>query len=68
MPMPIILRETPGYVAVATLGALLASTYAVVATGADDGSKVTPLMQKDLPDLPGKEGIMLTVDFPPGHV
>ena len=29
-------------------------------------SKVTPLLSKDLPNLPGKEGLMITVDSPPG--
>ena len=27
---------------------------------------VTPLMSKDLTDLPGKEVLMITVEFPPG--
>jgi quercetin dioxygenase-like cupin family protein len=27
---------------------------------------VTPLMTKDLADIPGKEGLMITVDYPPG--
>lgn len=27
---------------------------------------VTPLFSKDLTDLPGKEGLMITVDYPPG--
>jgi quercetin dioxygenase-like cupin family protein len=30
--------------------------------------KATPLMTKDLPDVPGKEGMMETVDFAPGEV
>ena len=30
--------------------------------------KVTRLMTKDLPDVPGKEGIVETVDFAPGEV
>lgn len=30
-------------------------------------AKVTPLMSKDLPDFPGKEAVMITVDYPPGH-
>jgi quercetin dioxygenase-like cupin family protein len=30
--------------------------------------RVTPLMTKDLPDVPGKEGMMITVDFAPGEV
>lgn len=29
-------------------------------------SKVTQLMSKDLPNLPGKEAVMLTVEYPPG--
>jgi quercetin dioxygenase-like cupin family protein len=29
--------------------------------------KVTRLMTKDLPDVPGKEGMMETVDFAPGE-
>jgi quercetin dioxygenase-like cupin family protein len=29
---------------------------------------VTPLMLKDLPDVPGREGLMLLVDYPPGCV
>src|SRR5947208_9473851 len=29
-------------------------------------AKVTPLMSKDLTEFPGKEGLMITVDYPPG--
>jgi quercetin dioxygenase-like cupin family protein len=29
---------------------------------------VTPLMVKDLPDVPGKEMVMISVDYPPGAV
>src|SRR6266513_428854 len=29
-------------------------------------AKVTPLMSKDLTNLPGKEGLMITVEYPPG--
>src|SRR5215475_10070023 len=28
--------------------------------------KVTPLMSKDLTEFPGKEGMMMTVEYPPG--
>src|SRR5262249_26351553 len=42
------------------LGFLVAST--VIAQDA----KVIPLMSKDLADLPGKEGLMITVVYPPG--
>ena len=29
-------------------------------------AKVTDLLSKDLTNLPGKEGLMITVDYPPG--
>src|SRR5215467_805925 len=29
-------------------------------------AKVTPLLSKDLTNLPGKEGLMITVVYPPG--
>src|ERR1044072_2492982 len=29
-------------------------------------ARVTPLMSKDLTELPGKEVLMITVDYPPG--
>ena len=29
-------------------------------------AKVTTLFSKDLPDFPGKEGLMITVAYPPG--
>jgi quercetin dioxygenase-like cupin family protein len=29
-------------------------------------AKVTQLMSKDLPNFPGKEGLMITVEYPPG--
>ena len=28
--------------------------------------KVTPLMSKDLPENPGREALMITVEYPPG--
>ena len=31
-------------------------------------AKVTPLISKDLPQFPGKEGVMITVEYPPGAV
>ena len=33
-----------------------------------DGAKVTALMRQPLPEQPGKEGILISVDFAPGHV
>src|SRR6266404_799011 len=29
-------------------------------------AKVTPLMSKDLPEAPGKEALMIAVEYPPG--
>lgn len=29
-------------------------------------AKVTPLMSKDLTNIPGKEAVMITVEYPPG--
>ena len=34
--------------------------------GAPKEAKVAPLFSKDLTDLPGKEGLMLMVEYPPG--
>jgi len=31
-------------------------------------AKVTELMSKDLTNLPGKEGLMITVEYPPGNL
>jgi hypothetical protein len=31
-------------------------------------AKVTPLMSKDLTEFPGKEGVMITVEYPPGSM
>jgi len=45
------------------LGALAASFWAP-ALHAE--TKVTPLITRDLQGIPGKEGAMLTVDYPPG--
>ena len=41
---------------------------ACLAAGALMGqeSKVTRILSKDLPDIPNKEGLMLTVEYPPG--
>jgi quercetin dioxygenase-like cupin family protein len=33
---------------------------------ASDGKVITPLLLKELSDLPGKEALMLTVDYAPG--
>jgi len=55
-----------------TMIAALAFTVAmlVVPAYADDAphAVVTPVMAKDLPDFPGKEAQMITVEYPPGSV
>jgi quercetin dioxygenase-like cupin family protein len=33
---------------------------------APEEAKVTPLLSKDLTEIPGKEGVMLVVEYPPG--
>jgi quercetin dioxygenase-like cupin family protein len=39
--------------------------YLTMSTMAEE-AKVVPLMSKDLMDIPGKESVMLTVEYPPG--
>ena len=38
------------------------------ATSPAPHASVTPLTSKDLPEFPGKEVLMITVDYPPGSV
>ena len=38
---------------------------AMAATTEPKEAKVTELMSKDLTDLPGKEGLMLMIEYPP---
>jgi len=45
--------------------ALAAPSHNVPPNGAPE-PVVTPLMTKPLPDMPGKEALMITVDYPPG--
>jgi len=45
---------------------LLVMLCLVVAPSAVQNAKVTPLTTKDLAGLPGKEAVMLTVEYPPG--
>jgi quercetin dioxygenase-like cupin family protein len=53
------------------LGAALALAFSSQLTqsaNAPPHPVVVPVMQKDLPDTPGKEMLMLAVDYPPGTV
>src|SRR5437868_12764477 len=45
---------------------LLVPTFLVAGTLNAQDAQVTPLMSKDLADFPGKEGLMITVVYPPG--
>ena len=37
-----------------------------IAAEAAPEAKVTQLISENLPDFPGKEGVMITVEYPPG--
>jgi quercetin dioxygenase-like cupin family protein len=50
-----------------------AVAFSLILLGADAGAAdppkeatVKPLLTQDLPDLPGKQALMLTVEYPPG--
>lgn len=45
---------------------LMLIPFAVGLAQAEDGKLITPLMLKELTDIPGKEALMLTVNYPPG--
>ena len=48
--------------------ALLTTTAVIAHEGSHDHPDLTMVMNKDLSDLPGKEVIMLTVDYKPGEI
>ena len=50
-----------------SMAALLAGLVCLISAplGAQQ-AKVAPLMTKELPDMPGKEALMITVEYPPG--
>ena len=52
----------------ATALVLACSTQLTQSAPAAPQPVVAPVMRKDLPDVPGKEMLMLTVDYPPGAV
>ena len=45
---------------------ILALAYLMSSTLLAQEAKVTPVFSKDLTNLPGKEGLMITVEYPPG--
>ena len=40
--------------------------FSIASTAIAQEAKVTSLMSKDLTDCPGKEGVMISVEYPPG--
>jgi quercetin dioxygenase-like cupin family protein len=68
--MPYVKTRLPLLAALAALLtaamlALLAKTVAA-AGGPAPAPVVTEILTKELPNIPGKEGLMLTVEYPPG--
>jgi quercetin dioxygenase-like cupin family protein len=72
-------RKTLSFVAAAGLACLAVATApltrrsgevaaAAAAAAQAPEAKVTKLFSKDLKDYPGKEGLMITVEYPPGSV
>src|SRR5215510_14535666 len=49
-----------------SLRSLSVLTLLIAGTLAAQDAQVTSLMSKDLPEYPGKEGLMITVVYPPG--
>jgi quercetin dioxygenase-like cupin family protein len=45
---------------------ILALAFLVSGTLTAQQAKVTELLSKDLTNIPGKEGLMITVEYPPG--
>jgi quercetin dioxygenase-like cupin family protein len=52
------------------LGAVIVIAISALSVRASEAPQpvVNPLMLKDLPDVPGREMLMLTVEYPPGTV
>ena len=46
---------------------LLVLASLVTGTAVAEEAKVTPLFSKDLKESPGKEGLMMIVEYPPGN-
>ena len=50
------------------LTCLLFGTLVALEAKVMQEAKVTQLLSKNLTDLPGKEGLMITVEYPPGSL
>jgi quercetin dioxygenase-like cupin family protein len=55
-------------VASMALAAALFAPGNLHADGGDSSAKVTTLMRQPLPEYPGKDGVLVTVELAPGHV
>jgi len=55
-------------VKIMALVAALFASHNAQADAAHSEAKVTPLMRQPLPDYPGKEGVLITVEYAPGYV
>ena len=51
---------------IVALTCLMAGTLLAEEAKATQEAKVSQLLSKELTDLPGKEGLMITVEYPPG--
>ena len=47
---------------------LLVLASLVVGTAVAEEAKVTPLLSKELKESPGREGLMIVVEYPPGNM
>ena len=56
-----------GLLATVAMAAAIMAPVPALADEAKADLKVTPLMQQALPDLPGKEGMLVAVEFAPGY-
>src|SRR5215470_11198355 len=67
-------RKSLMFVAVVGLAGVIVATASLAGRAQETAApsapeaKVTELFSKDLKDYPGKEGLMITVEYPPGSV
>jgi quercetin dioxygenase-like cupin family protein len=62
----ILISKAYALIVYSLVGAVFGVGSAMAATPESKEAKVTELMSKDLANLPGKEGLMLLVEYPPG--
>jgi quercetin dioxygenase-like cupin family protein len=61
------MKKTLSLIVLCLLTGTLMAQQPTVAPPAPE-AKVTPLMSKDLPEFPGKEVLMIMVEYPPGSI